>query len=159
MAKRCLPVRGAKACVKVDPDVLERASAHSWHLHQGYPATTVGSGAAAYKLYLHRFVVDAPPGTIVDHANGDPLDARRENLRLATRAQNAANVDRLSTNRSGFKGVSKKGKRFRAFIHKDKKTIYLGSFSDPREAACRHDKEAKKLFGKFARTNKLKCRR
>lgn len=159
MAKSCLPVKGAKACVKVDPDVLKDVSDRSWHMHQGYPATTVGSGKEAYKLYLHRLVAKAEPGAIIDHANGDKLDARRENLRVATKSQNSANVGKLSTNKSGLKGVSKKGEKYRAFIHKGGRTKYLGSFDDPKEAACKYDKEAKKLFGDFAKLNGLKCPR
>lgn len=157
MAKKsCLKVRGAGRCVRVDPDVTNQASRHSWHLHQGYPATTLDGG---YKLYLHRMVADAKPGAIIDHKNGDKLDARRENLRVATKSQNAANVGRLSTNKSGLKGVSKKGSRFRSFVHKDGRTIYLGSFQTKEEAACKYDREAKKLFGKFAKLNGLKCPR
>jgi len=125
-------------------------------MHQGYPATTLDGG---YKLYLHRMVADANKGVIVDHKNGDKLDARRENLRVATKSQNAANVGRLSTNRTGLKGVSKQANRFRAFVHKGGKTIYLGSFDTKEEAACKYDREAKKLFGEFAKTNKLKCPR
>jgi hypothetical protein len=126
-------------------------------MHQGYPATTVGTGKKAYKLYLHRLVTDAKPGTIIDHANGDRLDNRRENLRLATKAQNAANIGALSTSKSGLKGVVKRGKKYRAFAHKDGKTQYLGSFDTKEEAACEYNRTAKKLFGKFARVNKVKC--
>jgi hypothetical protein len=159
VAKSCLKVRGARKCVRVDPDVLDRASDRSWHLHQGYPATTVGTGKKAYKLYLHRFVMSAKAGTIVDHANGDHLDNRRANLRLASKSENAANVGKLVTNGSGFKGVVKHGKKFRAFVHKDKKTIYLGTFESAKAAACEYNREAKKLFGKFAKVNRVKCPR
>ena len=40
---------------------------------------------------LHRFVLDAGPGDLIDHKNGNGLDCRRENLREATTAQNAQN--------------------------------------------------------------------
>lgn len=159
MSKKCLTVRGAKGCVKVDADVLSRASDRSWHMHQGYPATTVGTGKKAYKLYLHRFVMSAKAGTIVDHKNGNHLDNRRTNLRLASKAQNAVNTGKLVTNGSGYKGVVKHGKKFRAFVHKDKKTIYLGTFGTAKEAACEYNRASKKLFGKFAKANKLKCPR
>ena len=157
--KTCLRVRGADRCVKVDPDILLLASDRSWHVHQGYPATTVGSGKKAYKLYLHRFVTRATSGTIIDHANGDHFDNRRANLRLASKAQNTINTGPLRTNKSGMKGVVKKGNRFRAFIHKDGKTQYLGSFQTKQEAACEYDRAAKKLFGKFAKVNGGKCPR
>ena len=156
MGKKCLKVRGARRCVRVDPDVADRASRRSWHLHQGYPATTLDGG---YKLYLHRMVADAKPGAIIDHKNGDKLDARRGNLRKATKSQNSANVGRIATNKTGLKGVSKRANRFRAFVHKDGKTIYLGSFDTAEKAACKYDREAKKLFGKFAKLNGVKCPR
>lgn len=159
MAKKCLPVKGTRKCVKVDPDVLSKAVRRSWHLHQGYPATTLGSGKKSYKLYLHRFVMRASTGTLVDHKNGDPLDNRRENLRLASKGENTINTGPLSTNGTGFKGVSKRGNRFRAFVHKDGKTIFLGSFVKAKDAACAYNRGAKKHFGKFAKLNKLKCPR
>lgn len=159
MPKKCFPVRGAKGCVRIDPDMEPVAAEHSWHMHKDYPATTIGSGKGAYKLYLHRLVLGAAPGTIVDHANGDHLDARRENLRFADKSQNAANIGKISTNRSGFKGVVKHGKRFRAFIHKNGKTQYLGTFDTAKAAACEYDRAAKRLFGRFSKTNDLKCPR
>lgn len=158
MAK-CLPVKGTRKCVKVDPDVMAKAVRRSWHMHQDYPATTIGSGKKAYKLYLHRFVLSAKSGTIVDHKNGDHLDNRRANLRLASKGENTINRDRLSTNHSGYKGVSQRGSRYRAFVHKDGTTIYLGSFSSAKDAACAYNRGAKKHFGKFAKLNRVKCPR
>jgi hypothetical protein len=155
MAK-CLKVKGAKRCVKVDADVHAKASERSWHMHQQYPATTLGSGPAAKKLYLHRFVA-GPRGTIIDHKNGDHLDNRRANLRAATKSQNTANTGPLSTNKSGLKGVVKHGKRFRAFAHKAGRTLYLGTFDSKTEAACAYNDKARKLFGEFARLNKVAC--
>lgn len=156
---KCLPVKGVKKCVKVDADVLAKAVRRSWHMHQGYPAATVGSGKRAYKLYLHRFVTSAKAGTIIDHKNGDHLDNRRANLRLASKGENTINTGKLSTNGSGFKGVSKRGRKYRAFVHKDGATIYLGSFSSAKAAACAYNAGAKKHFGKFAKLNRVKCPR
>ena len=156
---KCLKVRGAKKCVKVDPDVHAKASRRRWHMHQDYPATTLGSGKKAYKLYLHRFVMSAKSGTIVDHKNGDHLDNRRANLRLASKGENTINRDRLPTNGAGYKGVSKRGKTYRAFVHKDGTTIYLGTFPTAKAAACAYNGGAKKHFGKFAKLNKVKCPR
>jgi len=151
--KLCLVVRGARGCVRVDPDVFDRASRMSWHMHKGYPATTSGSGRAAKKVYLHRLAVDAKDGDIIDHKNGDRLDARRENLRVATKKQNSANTKAFATNRSGAKGVVKRGDKFRAAIHEDGRTINLGTFPTKKAAACAYDREAQRRFGAFAGLN------
>lgn len=42
-------------------------------------------------LFLHRFLMQAPKGMVVDHINGDGLDCRRMNLRIVTYAENAKN--------------------------------------------------------------------
>ena len=154
MSKKAgLVVRGARGCVKVDPDVFAWASKMSWHLHKGYPATTSGSGRAAQKRYLHREVVGAKPGDIIDHRTNDPLDARRENLRKATKKQNSANTGAFAGNRSGAKGVVQRGVKFRAVIHEDGRTVNLGTFDTKKAAACAYDREAKRRFGQFAGVN------
>lgn len=153
----CLPVSNIKACARVDRDVMNWARHMTWHLHKGYVATTVGSGKKAKRYYLHRLLMASNPRLVVDHKNGNPLDNRTRNLRLATVSQNGANVPKLSTNKSGLKGVVKHGDRFRAYIHKNRKTKYLGTFDTAKEAACEYDKQAKKLFGRFAKVNGIKC--
>jgi hypothetical protein len=56
---------------------------------------------------LHREIMNAPNGLLVDHRNGDSLDNRRANLRLATRGQNSCNRRKTKTKTSSrFIGVS-----------------------------------------------------
>ena len=43
------------------------------------------------EVYMHRFLMDAPRGKVVDHLNGDGLDNRRANLRICTQKENLAN--------------------------------------------------------------------
>lgn len=43
------------------------------------------------EVYMHRFLMDAPKGKVVDHRNGDGLDNRRQNLRICTQKENLAN--------------------------------------------------------------------
>ena len=101
---------------------------------------------------MHNVIAGAPQ---VDHVNGDGLDNRRANLRPASTAQNARNRSRPSTNRSGFKGVSWVRDRghWRAGIKVDGRSLNLGSFADPVEAAKAYDEAARRLHGKFARPN------
>ncbi len=48
--------------------------------------------AGKYKsITMHRLVMAAPPGMDVDHINHNPVDNRRENLRVVDRATNVLN--------------------------------------------------------------------
>lgn len=154
---KCLKLTNVDACVRVDDETAEWAEGMKWHLHKGYAAVTRGSGRDAKRLYLHRMLMESGRGKVVDHVNGNKLDNRRDNLRVASVSQNSANVGKLSTNKSGLKGVVPHGERYRAYIHKDRRTRYLGTFDDPKDAACKYDKEARRLFGQFAKLNGLKC--
>lgn len=94
-----------------------------------------------------------PAGAVIDHINGDILDNRIVNLRLATRHDNARNAARPRNNTSGFKGVSRRRGRFRAYIRADGHPEHLGWFSSAENAARAYDAAAVRLFGNFARTN------
>jgi len=88
----------------------------------------------------------------LDHRNGNRSDNDPSNLRLAGNSENAANSKTFSTNTSGFKGVSiTPTGRWRAYIMKDGKQIFLGVFSDPQAAHEAYQLAAAKFFGEFAR--------
>lgn len=106
---------------------------------------------------MHRFLMNAEPGDIVDHKSGDSLDNRRSvNLRICTNKQNVRNA-RLYSNKktSQLRGVSfiKSNGRFRAQIMCSGVKINLGNFTDEQNAAIAYDDAAHKLFGEFARLN------
>jgi type IV secretory pathway VirD2 relaxase len=54
-----------------------------------YARATINRGGRYQYVYMHRLVMDAPPGHVVDHINGDTLDNRRENLRIITAQENS----------------------------------------------------------------------
>ena len=106
--------------------------------------------------FLHREILDAPKGTLVDHENGDSLDNRRANLRFATPAQNTYNRPKIrGKTASKYIGLYfiKEIKKWGARIRYQGKRIYLGSFETQIEAAKAYDEAAKKYHGEFARLN------
>lgn len=107
------------------------------------------------RIHMHRVILDAPPCAEVDHVNGDGLDNRRKNLRLATRSENQWNKVLYKTNTSGYKGVfwDKNCSRFRAAIKVFGVRRYLGSFLTAADAARAYDAAARDLHGEFAGLN------
>lgn len=106
-------------------------------------------------MYLHRLIMGEPEGLEVDHRNGDGLDNRRQNLRVATHAQNLANQRLSAANTSGFKGVSfdrtRPNKPWAAYIKHGGRKLFLGRHETREAAAAAYDAKARELFGEFAR--------
>lgn len=107
------------------------------------------------RYYVHRLVMHAARGQVIDHVNGNPLDCRRANLRVVTKSQNGFNRGRAKHNTSGYKGVywCKFTSRWRAEIRHEKKRVKLGRFDDIEAAARAYDAAAREYHGVYARTN------
>ncbi len=105
-------------------------------------------------IYLHRAIMNAPSGMQVDHISGDSLDNRRENLRLATHAQNQRNKGLSVANKSGFKGVSWSNliQKWVAYISSHGRERYLGAFTTPEAAHAAYCAASHQLHGEFGRT-------
>jgi hypothetical protein len=99
---------------------------------------------------MHRELMSPPPDKQIDHVDGDGLNNRRSNMRVATVTQNMAN--RLADRRNllGLKGVQVSKLRYRAAICPAGKKIHLGSFATPEEASAAYQGAAKVLWGKFS---------
>ena len=113
-------------------------------------------GAGKKCTSMHRLIMRAPAGVIVDHINHNGLDNRKANLRFATIEQNAQNQRKTRTKTSSrFKGVNRaKGpKVWQARIYHNKRSINLGHFSSEVEAAKAYDKAALVYQDKFAILN------
>ena len=108
-------------------------------------------------LRLHRLIMGLQFGDkrLTDHVNRNPLDNRRENLRICTNAQNAWNRGKQKSNISGYKGVSfhKPTKKWRAIIASNNKEYRLGSFVEIGDAAMVYNEAALRHHGEFAYQN------
>jgi AP2 domain/HNH endonuclease len=109
-------------------------------------------GASSWFLH-HAILGQRKPKTETDHRNGNGLDCRRDNLRTATHKENSRNTRRPRTNTSGYKGAYRYKKKWAAHISVDGRTLYLGYYATPEEAANAYDNAARKYFGEFANTN------
>jgi len=102
---------------------------------------------------MHRFLLNAPKGKTIDHIDGDGLNNQRANLRVCTLAENLRNRKKPTINGYPYTGIQPMGRKWRAIIGHKGKTIHLGMFLTPEDAARAYDAAAKRLFGKFARLN------
>jgi hypothetical protein len=139
----------SKVEVLVDDNMWHKLRKRAWHYEEGLYAKNRGGS-------MHEVVMGAKaaPGLVVDHINNDRYDNRRENLRYATRSQNAQNRIRPSTSQLP-RGVNptKQG-RFNAMISFEGKTYYLGTYLTPEEAAAKYDCKALELYGPCAKINR-----
>lgn len=144
---------------KIDPIDSDLASFKWIATRRGYAAR----GHKGRLQYMHRIILGRAighklqPGEYCDHINGNALDNRRCNLRVATTSQNMMNKRKLKPGRSAFKGVTwhKQNRGWAARITCDGKQRTIGVYETPEQAARAYDAAAIEYFGEFARTNAM----
>jgi hypothetical protein len=122
----------------------------------------LGNGKSSSEK-LHRVIMARVVGRpllrteLVDHKDHDGLNNTRQNLRLATPAQNCANQRIARNNTSGFKGVTwnKRYSKWAVQIIVRGQHIFLGYFTDKIEAAKTYNEAALAHFDSFACLNPI----
>jgi hypothetical protein len=106
-------------------------------------------------VLLHRLIMNAQPGQIVDHIDRNPLNCRRSNLRVVTYRQNIWNNGPQVGKTSRFKGVCfcSHNQKFKAQIRHGKRRFWLGYFASEEDAARAYNAKAGELKGEFAYLN------
>lgn len=118
-----------------------------------YAQANITNDGARATVILHRLLLSAPPGALVDHRDGDGLNNRRSNLRLCGYPENGWNRAVSSASTSGIKGVSwiAKDRRWSARIRAGAGVrVHLGNFLTKEEAAAAYAEAARKYHGEFA---------
>ena len=109
---------------------------------------TNGKEYRAHRIIWEMFNGPIPEGLLIDHIDGDKLNNRIDNLRIATRRQNRAN-SRAPEFAELPKGVTRLASgKYRAKLTY---TFSLGTFDTPEEAAEAYNNKAIELHGEFAR--------
>jgi hypothetical protein len=147
--------------VLVDDEDFEFLSQWAWRKsHHGYAVRVQHLGyfdgvRRGKTVFMHRLINKTPDGLFTDHINGNKLDNRRENLRMATRTQNQGNRGKNKKGSSVYRGVSfnKKSVKWQVHIKDGVRQRNLGHFDDEIEAAKAYDAAAVLYFGEFAKLN------
>lgn len=147
--------------ILVDDENFEELSRYKWWANHKQAYRSARIGGRKTTMRMHRLIIGAEPGQVVDHINRNPLDNRKSNLRIGTRSLNTVNSKKPISNRLGkkpsskYKGVSlvKEYGYWRATVTKDNVGHYLGKFNTEVEAAKAYDQKAREFFGEFANTN------
>lgn len=140
--------------------------AETVHKGVGYAARIDLSTGKRVRKTIHREVFlkhsgmnrEAIASFDIDHRNGDRLDNRFENLRLASRTQNSGNRTGSKNNTTGYKGVKADKNRQNVWIAQisdNGKRFCLGYFNSPEEAALAYNEAALRVFGEFAYLNEV----
>jgi hypothetical protein len=137
----------------VDATDYEMVAKYKWYAVRKGPTFYASCHKGGRTVAMHRMIMQARTGRIVDHIDGNGLNNRRCNLRVCTHRQNLANV-RPRGGVSGFVGVYPCNGRWMAGIQYRGKHLYLGLFDDPVEAAKARDRKAYELHGPYAYLNR-----
>lgn len=101
----------------------------------------------------HLYMLGSWPSVTIDHRDLNGLNNRWENLRPATKGQNAANTPAPRTSSTGVKGVGRAPKgRFRAYITINRRQVWLGYHQTIEAAAAAFRAAALTRYGEFERT-------
>lgn len=152
---------------KISLNKIDEVNKFKWYLGKdGYPYTFIKGG----RVPLHRYIWWLNTGVwnnhriedngeitklYIDHINRDKLDARDENLRASTPAENSYNrtsknaiIDPMTSKPLHHIKLTKTG--YSVSLTKDKQTNKIDKISSLEEAKEIYNMMAREMFGEFA---------
>ena len=136
----------------IDADDFEKIKNYCWYEHvnntNGYHVLETQDPETKKHIKMHWIVADKN----YDHADRNPLNNRKYNLRPATYSENSRNCKLRKNNTSGITGVSWDNSRqsWEVQISVNKKPIHIGRFKDKEVAIIARLNAEKEYFGEFA---------
>ena len=149
---KLIPLTQGKFAI-VDAEDYDHLMQWKWHITNGYAKTYINSEPIA----MHRLLMQATKGQIVDHINRKKLDNTKKNLRLVSASQKCINQGKsfIRPSVSRYKGITFNAKEqaWKVQAAKEYERYYGGTFRNEKDAAIAYDELAIKLYGVFAVTN------
>ena len=142
----------------IDDDDFELVSQFKWYALKPkkifYALMCAVVNGKRIDMRMHRLIMNAKKGQIIDHKDRNGLNNQKNNLRFCTHTENSRNSI-SNKGLSKYKGVSwaKAAKKWRAGIKVNNRGIYLGYYTNENEAAKAYNEAAIKYHGEFARLN------
>jgi hypothetical protein len=142
----------------VDNDIYPFLSRFTWYAKISgssdmiYSVAYIWIGKDRKEVRMHRLIMNASPGVIIDHKNGLTVDNQESNLRPASQAENSRN-----THKSTFKGCyyDARYKVWWCRIKSVGKALGLGTFDTELDCAIAYNHAALEQFGEFASFNRI----
>lgn len=147
---KLIPLTNSKLFAKIDNEDCGKIAKYKWTYKNGYAITS-----SLPQVFMHRMILGANRSETCDHADLNRLNNQKSNIRLCTQSQNMMNRKVQKNNPFGLKGIYlyKDKIRYASHLFKDRKHIWLGTFTTKEDAAKAYDIAARELFGEFAKLN------
>lgn len=101
----CRNRAGEQESFLIDKDDKNKVLSRIWSIRTKGSEQKSHYVVSGQSIYLHRFILNADNNVEIDHINGNALDNRKSNLRIATRSIQLINT-RPRKNITGHRGVS-----------------------------------------------------
>jgi len=153
---KTIPLTQGKAAL-VDNEDYDLLKEFKWFIDgRGYAVTTMKKeGKNVFGVKMHRVVLKAKEGELVDHKDGNKLNNKKENLRTCSFFENVVHREKTKNPCSSlYKGVYWNPLKLKwvACIKAGKKR-FSRIFSEEKNAALWYDEKAMEMHGDFAKTN------
>ena len=139
----------------IDFEYIELIKYHKWrmshnHVVTGLPYNGTQKDLSWFIVGITKDQLEA--GYVVDYIDGNPLNNKRNNLRICKQSENLLNKSFVNTNTSGFIGVSYRKNRgtYDPEIHVGYKRCHLGCCKSFKDAVYKRYCAELLLFGDYA---------